>query len=53
VHPRQVEDSGDLASAVIHWNSFIEAERIEQLPLARLSRPIIATPQMPSSPHRW
>jgi hypothetical protein len=43
VHPGQVQHGSDLADAVVVRHHLVEAERIEQLALSRLSRPIIAS----------
>src|SRR5262249_23614717 len=47
VHPGKVQHSGDLAHLVIIRNDFIEAERIEKLPLVP-----VEPPHHPSPPHR-
>jgi hypothetical protein len=50
-HPGQIQHGSDLASSVLSRNSFIKAERIEQLPLVTVEPSHHRSPPMPS-PHR-
>lgn len=52
MNPRQIENSSDLASAVVVGHCLIEAERIEQLPLIPVEPPHHREPPPPPSPHR-